>query len=358
MGVKVRKKLNSSGTYSLYLDICHNSKRYKEYLNGFLLKNTNKVEDKKADKEVIAIVHQLAHKRALELASEGLEILKERKLDIDVEEYFAQFVAKYEKSDIRNVKGAINKFLCFLKSRKIKGLTLKGLDEKLVYNYVQYLDAVCRGEGASSYYKRFKKIIKNAVRDKYLKTDPCIGITVKKREGIIKDTLTPEELQYLYNSPANNDNVKNAFLFASFTGLAWVDIKELKWSHLDLVNMILKKPRKKTGVWTIVPLHETLLNLIPEFEGDFEGNVFVLPSHTSALKTLKKWVAGTGINKHITFHCGRHGTATNLINNGVDVTIVAKILGHASLKHTMRYLHIAEQKKKDAVNTLPHLHGK
>ena len=61
------------------------------------------------------------------------------------------------------------------------------------------------------------------------------------------------------------------------------------------------------------------------------------------------------IEKHITWHCARHSFATNLIYYKTDVTIVAKLLGHSTLKYTQRYTHIAEELKRNAVNNLPQI---
>lgn len=353
MGVKLRKKRNSSGNYSLYLDICSDNRRHKEYLKGLVLKEGKSQDDKRHNKEVMNLVNQLIHERTLQLLKEGMDIVKVTKRDMSVLEYFDKYLRDYDKSDIRNMRGSVNKFICFLREKKINGLTVKSLNSDIVFQYTNYLDKVCRGEGSLSYYSRFKKIVKSLLRERYITENPCIGITVKKREGIIKDTLTLEELQFLYSVPSNNREVKMSFLFSSYTGLSWVDVKELTWKHLDLKNMMLKKPRKKTGVYTIVPLHQSVLKLIPEIPGNDNDYVFSLPSHTAALKTLRKWMDTAGIKKHITFHCARHGTATNLINNNTDVSTVSKILGHSSLKYTLRYTHISEESKRIALSKLP-----
>jgi integrase/recombinase XerD len=353
MGVKLRKKRNSSGNYSLYLDICFDKRRHKEYLKGLIIKEGKSVDDKKHNKEVMNLVNQLIHERTLQLMTIGIEKVRVIKGDISIIEYFENYLREYDKSDIRNMRGAVNKFICFLREKKIRELTVKSLSSEVVFQYTNYLDKVCRGEGSLSYYSRFKKIIKSLVRERYITENPCLGITVKKKEGIIKDTLTPEELQLLYTIPSNNLEVKMSFLFSSYTGLSWVDVKELKWKHLDLKNMMLKKPRKKTGVYTIVPLHPSILKLIPDISRNDNDYVFSLPSHTSALKTLRKWMNSAGIKKHITFHCARHGTATNLINNNTDVSTVSKILGHSSLKYTLRYTHISEESKRLALSKLP-----
>jgi site-specific recombinase XerD len=101
-------------------------------------------------------------------------------------------------------------------------------------------------------------------------------------------------------------------------------------------------------------LDSNALALLPE-AGQPQDLVFTLPSSTAALKSLNNWVKRAAIQKHITWHCARHSFATNLIYYGADVTIVAKLMGHTTLKHTQRYAHIAEQLKRNAISNLPRL---
>ena len=58
-------------------------------------------------------------------------------------------------------------------------------------------------------------------------------------------------------------------------------------------------------------------------------------------------------DSRITLHGLRHGCASQLVANGVDVCTVQKLLGHRSLDTTMRYLHTTDFRKREAVETLP-----
>jgi site-specific recombinase XerD len=60
-----------------------------------------------------------------------------------------------------------------------------------------------------------------------------------------------------------------------------------------------------------------------------------------------------GISKHITWHCGRHSFAVNILNNGANIKTVSSLLGHSSLKHTEKYLHAVDKLRVEAINSLP-----
>jgi len=352
MSVKLRKKPNSDGSISLYLDVYHNKKRHKEYLKDCkLYKATNAVE-RKHNKETLELAENIAIKRAQELVSQGYDVVASFKSNVDFIEYFENYISKYTKKDKRNMEGACNKFKDFMKKEGIRSLTMKQLTENIIHNYAEYLSEISQGEGASSYYKRFKKMIKQAVREKVIQINPAADVSIKRDDSVVKDVLTIEEIQILAKTPITNIEIKNAFLFCCFTGLSWIDVKELKWKHINLRNKLLTKVRAKTDTETVVSLNPTALSILPE-ERKPQDLVFTLPTNAGALKSLKIWVENAKLQKHITWHCARHSFATNLIYYKTDISIVAKLLGHSTLKYTQRYAHIAEELKRNAVNSLP-----
>ncbi len=354
MSVTLRKKPNQDGTTSLYLDIYHNKKRHKEYLKDCKLYKASTPADRKNNKETLALAESIVLKRAQELVSNGYDIVASYKSDIDFVVYFESYISKYTKKDKRNMEGALSKFKTFMTNEGIKSLSMKQLNENIVFKYAEHLQSTCEGEGANSYFARFKKMLKQAMREKVLSSNPAADVSIKRDDSIIKDVLTIEEIGILAAKPISNKQVRNAFLFCCFTGLSWVDVKDLKWRHIDLRNNLLTKVRAKTGTETVVTLHNTALSMLPE-AGKLDELIFSLPSHTGALKTLKNWLESADINKHITWHCARHSFATNLIYYKTDVTIVSKLLGHNTLKYTQRYTHIAEELKRNAINNLPEI---
>lgn len=68
-------------------------------------------------------------------------------------------------------------------------------------------------------------------------------------------------------------------------------------------------------------------------------------SKSSVTKILQKSVSKAGIIQHIVVHSLRHSFATHMLEAGVNIVTVKNLLGHTSLKTTMRYIHL--QKKPD-----------
>ena len=84
-----------------------------------------------------------------------------------------------------------------------------------------------------------------------------------------------------------------------------------------------------------------------------DWDIFHLPSDTMCLKALRHWTKKAGIDKHITWHCGRHSFGTQLLNNGANIKVVSSLLGHSSLRFTEIYVRAVDEEKKKAINSMP-----
>ena len=148
--------------------------------------------------------------------------------------------------------------------------------------------------------------------------------------------------------------MRQAALFSALTGLAWADIKKLKWSEIKLKDKQISIIRQKSDGYQEVmtnPLSETAIKLLPA-QKDPETLVFDLPTADGANKTLKKWVRRAGIDKKITWHNLRHSFGTNIVHLTGDLLTTSKLLMHSSTKHTMRYVRASEKLKRAATDKI------
>lgn len=75
----------------------------------------------------------------------------------------------------------------------------------------------------------------------------------------------------------------------------------------------------------------------------------------SMRKVLKRAVNVAKINKDVKLHTLRHSFATHLLDDGVDVRIIQKLLGHKSVKTTMLYCHLSDDRFREARSPLDNL---
>ena len=208
-------------------------------------------------------------------------------------------------------------------------------------------------------------MVKYAVEHDIIRKNPCEGVSIKIDGDILrKDVLSTEEVQTLISThyTGENPNIRRAFIFSLYCGLRFCDVKDLTFRNVDYSNKLLKFEQNKTkghsaSSGVIIPLNDGLLKLIgePTEEQSRESLIFPLPSHTMCLKALGRWCKHAGIDKHITWHCGRHSFAVNILNNGANIKTVASLLGHSGLKHTEKYTRAVDELKQKAIDSLPSL---
>ncbi|MDR1202397.1 MAG: site-specific integrase, partial [Tannerellaceae bacterium] len=110
----------------------------------------------------------------------------------------------------------------------------------------------------------------------------------------------------------NVNKVRNLFIFATFTGLAYIDVYNLKWTDIKTDkdgHRWIFKDRTKTAVECCIPLLDIPLSIIDKFKGKKNtDNVFdffcyrVVNRH---LMTLQKFYK---LKSPLTFHQARHNT--------------------------------------------------
>lgn len=228
------------------------------------------------------------------------------------------------------------------------------MNEALLRRFVQYLQHHLNGETPHSYFEKLTQIIKAATEDHYFRKNPARNIMVRKNNHLRKDVLTAEELRLLWQTPCERAQIKRAFLFCCLTGLRWCDVKVLEQKHIK--GTTLHFVQKKTKIALTIPLWEEVLLLLNQ-QAPKGDRIFDLPTYANCILWLRKWKEAAGIEKHLSWHCGRHSYGTLLVSNGVDISIASKLLGHTSLAHTQRYVRISEKLKKEAIEKRPALWG-
>lgn len=355
MSVTLRKRKNADGTTSLRLDIYHNGKHKIQTLKHLQLVKPSNILDRENNKVLFQKAEVIRFSMLVELEGSNYNIDSDAAKNTLITTWMQTYIDSYTKKDKRNMQGVLNRFKTFLIETQIKDLTFGNLTALIIEDFIDYLQANSTGEGAKSYYNRFKKMLKNAYRKKFMK-DNILDEVERKVKGKAKkkDTLTLEELQLLASTPTESKEVKRAALFCSLTGLAWVDVNELTWGKIKMDSKqleIVRAKLKDENTTVTIPLNDTAMMLLGS-AGAATAKIFVLPTANGANKTLKAWVLRAGINKKITWHNLRHSYGTNLIFHDVDILTTSKLLGHSSTDQTMRYVKAAEEMKQKATDKL------
>ena len=142
------------------------------------------------------------------------------------------------------------------------------------------------------------------------------------------------------------------------TGARVYEISNLKIQDIDLDNGIIKLFGKGSKERYVQIGSPEVLEVVKEYyrlnqqEIDKSGFFFVNRqgkrfSEQSIRRMIRKYSCQAGISIHITPHMFRHSVATYLLEEGVDIMYIQKILGHSSIKTTQIYLHVASKKQME-----------
>ncbi len=363
--VKLRGKRQTKGLISLYLDYYlgttitkegkSKDQRQFEFLNIYLKESPQTPEERETNNNRLDLALTIRGQREdiLKTTNEGLISKQRRK--INFLDYYQSYHDNYKNKDIRLVKYSLEKFKAFLGKVFISP---SEINEELVKDFARYLQNNLNGETPYNYYSKFKQLCKQATKERIFFVNPAEEITVSRPGGVKKEILTFEEITKLAKTECGNNEVKRAFLFCINTGLRHVDVKGLKWKHIDLSAGQIKKLQTKvkhtSNPFVYIDLNsnaKAILNL--KKKGKPDDLIFVLSTIEGSLKVIKNWVKKAEIEKNITWHSARHSFATNLLINNANIKTVSSLLGHSGLKHTEKYMHLVDELKKKAVDSLP-----
>ena len=146
--------------------------------------------------------------------------------------------------------------------------------------------------------------------------------------------------------------VRDIFLFSCFTGLAYIDVKNLTKSHISIgINgeKWIFTHRQKTETASKIPIFTITQMIIDKYkdnsECDIKNTLLPILSNQKMNSYLKEIAGVCGINKELTFHIARHTFATTvMLTNGVPIESVSKMLGHKNLKTTQHYAKVLDKK--------------
>ena len=341
--------------------------RKKEFLSLYLYGNAKTPIERQQNKETLALAQKIKDERKQQFL-EDREGYRLRQKGINLYSYFADFIEHSNVADKHVLGGALRNFQDFIKEtypQFASRIEPKNLSKPMMVNFAHYIEDIHTGEGIRTYWQRFKRLINYAVGQKVIKESPCLGIKVANTNDILgKDILSREELTKLFATHYDKESqtIRRGFALTCFTGIRHCDLEKLTWGCIDYTNKTLTFRQSKvlhdsSASGVVTPLNDMLLGVIgvkPEGAKDSDLVFPNFPSIEASNKALRHWTKA-GIDKHITWHCGRHTFATQMLSNGANVKVVSELLGHSSLKFTTKYLRAVDDLKKAAINSLPQI---
>ena len=239
------------------------------------------------------------------------------------------------------------------KKYNISDISFQALTPSFVADYDYYLRVELRfaSQTIVGIIGQFHRIIKIAINNGLVHIDPFVDYKYIT-QPIIPKSLTAEELHILIKARLSRPNlnfIRDMFLFSSFTGIAFSDMRNLTAKNLSTAEdgvQWIHLNRKKTGAPCHIPLLEIPLQLIEKYKGIAkEGKLFPMISCSKTNIYLKRIAAECNINKRVTFHMARHCYASVVtLSHGVPLETVAELLGHTDWRATRIYAQVSNEK--------------
>lgn len=360
-----------TGNISLYLDIYLNGRRTYEYLKMYLVPELTRA-DREKNRETLKLADAVRAKRVVELRNGQFGFQPTTSPSIRFFDYYRAMCEKRLGTESRGNWGNWYSCLHHLKKyEKRENITFADITPEWVQGFKDYLEneAVAWGHdfrkrikdkplarnSKLSYFNKLRACLNQAIEEGVILTNPMRGIDGFKPEEGTRMYLTLDEVRKLAVTECEYPQIKAAFLFSCLTGLRRSDVLRLTWGDVhkqgEFTRIIFRQ--KKTSGQEYLDISPQAAELMGE-RGLPDEHVFTdIHSPSCTNNTLKLWVARAGINKTITFHCGRHTFATLMLDIGTDIYTVSKLLGHRDLSTTQIYAKVMDKNKQAAVASIP-----
>ncbi len=228
------------------------------------------------------------------------------------------------------------------------------LDSDLIKLFVEYLMREDYSEQTISLHiNAIKFFYKNVLHKK-----EKINIKHPKRSKKIPIVLSRNEVSKIINS-ISNEKHKLIIALSYGAGLRVSELTNLRVADLDLGEQIIhiKRSKGKKDRITIVP--EVLIDDLDNFICKRNGNNYLFESERggklhkrSVQRVFSNGLKKANIKKQASFHSLRHSFATHLLEDGVDMRYVQKLLGHSNIKTTQIYTQVTNPMLKNIKSPL------
>lgn len=248
----------------------------------------------------------------------------------------------------------------FVKDKKgVEDITLRSLDKSFYDDFELFLckDCSMKPKTVHEHLYRLKKMTRRAVSQGTLRRDPYCRLhpALPRRKS---RHMKLEDLKKLMETPVEKPQlqfVRDMFIFSTFTGLAYADLKRLTTSDItraDDGSWWIHICRQKTDTPSSVRLLDIPLRIIEKYRDQRQGDkVFNLYGRGYFIMLTRE--LGNVYGFDLTFHMARHNFGTHVtLSLGVPIETVSRMMGHMSISTTQLYAQVTDKKVDEDMKVL------
>ena len=243
--------------------------------------------------------------------------------------------------------------------KDFSGKHLSGITPPLVENYKAKRIQEVKPATVNREVACLKAIFFKAILWGKFKGENPVSKKVKlfKEENTIVRWLTKEEILELLKRCSKNKNLLNMVICALNTGMRLGEIFKLKWTDIDLKTHLVRVEYGKNSKQRFIPMSAQLEDTLRDIRaGEKTLDCPYVFNHNGIEYTFIRRAFGNALKKagikDFRFHDLRHTFASHLVMSGVPLNTVRELLGHASMETTLRYAHLSNENKRQAISYL------
>jgi len=288
----------------------------------------------------------------------GWEEIKDPTFNEFKDNYLAYLKANTRPTTYTRYKEAIEHFLEFLKRNGSISWRLSQISFQFIERYKQERIRYVKPLTVNLELKVLKALFNYAIKCRCASKNPLNEVPFCKVSQKRPRFLTKEQIRRLLASANSLYPILYTFLK---TGLRKSELINLKWENIDFERKCIliesnKEWQTKTGNTREIPIGDDLLSLLKKLPRKSEY-VFVNTNDRKYQHHLTERVKRLGKRiglPDLTLHTLRHTFISHLVMSGVDLVTVKELAGHADIKTTMRYAHLAPEHLRKSIEKLPY----
>ena len=202
-------------------------------------------------------------------------------------------------------------------------------------------------------------IFTKALEWDYIELHPALGIKRNKEEKRSR-YLSTDEIKRLLDvlDDYPNKNISHALKIILFTGSRRGEVLGATWNQFNFEKKTWTKPMQKTKQrrTEYIPINDETLTVLTEMKKTI-NSIFLFPSdskegHMLDFKNSWKNICKLAKLDDVRVHDLRHTYASLLINNGISLSVIGRLLGHKDVSTTARYAHLNDETLRQASNLI------
>lgn len=298
------------------------------------------------DKRLAEAIHGKVLTEIVEGKWFGINPAKAYTFDELMEKFMREHAPRREENTRKSYKVSLKNLTKFFSMMPLSEITPKTISAYME----KRLKEGIKPASINSEFSMLSKAFTLAVKEwEWANENPCMKVSKLQENNKRTRWLTPDEEKMLLDHAKGylKGQLLEIILVALYTGMRESEILNLRWEDIDFNQKIITILKTKNKEPRSMPMNQTIHTLLAVKSKSkirsISGHIFTTGDGTkmgvmNMLRAFSLVTKKAGI-ENFRFHDLRHTFATRLVQKGVDIYSVAKLLGHKNLTVTQRYAH-------------------